>query len=79
MHLTLTQTTINQQTYWLGTTPTGLAFVGRANGPRDEWQAFFKSANIHYDQQAKLVNASILTYPSTKRRAPLYNTKFGKL
>ncbi|MED7641751.1 UNVERIFIED_CONTAM: methylated-DNA--[protein]-cysteine S-methyltransferase, partial [Lactobacillus acidophilus] len=46
MHLTLTQTTINQQTYWLGTTPTGLAFVGRANGPRDEWQAFFKSANI---------------------------------
>ena len=52
MHLTLTQTTINQQTYWLGTTPAGLAFVDRANGPRDEWQAFFKSANIHYDQQA---------------------------
>ena len=52
MHLTLTQTTINQQTYWLGATPTGLAFVGRANGPRDEWQAFFKSASIHYDQQA---------------------------
>ncbi|MCT4458647.1 methylated-DNA--[protein]-cysteine S-methyltransferase [Lactiplantibacillus paraplantarum] len=51
MHLTLTQTTINQQTYWLGATPTGLAFVGRANGPRDEWQTFFKSANIQYDQQ----------------------------
>lgn len=90
MHLTLTQTTINQQTYWLGTTPTGLAFVGRANGPRDEWQAFFKSANIHYDQQANQQACQELhdyltgqrqhfDIPSTKRRVPLYNNKFGKL
>lgn len=47
MQLTLEQTTIEQRTYWLGTTTTGLAFVGRENGPADEWQHFFPTASSH--------------------------------
>ncbi|WP_048000457.1 methylated-DNA--[protein]-cysteine S-methyltransferase [Lactiplantibacillus herbarum] len=52
MQLTLTQTTIAGQTYWLGSTTHGLAFVGRANGVTDEWQAFFPTATAVHDDRA---------------------------
>lgn len=52
MQLTLTQTTIAKQTYWLGSTTHGLTFVGRADGPADEWQTFFPTATAVQDAQA---------------------------
>ena len=52
MQLTLTQLTITEQTFWLGSTSRGLAFVGSANGPTDEWQQFYPTATTHVDPNA---------------------------
>ncbi|MFC6295533.1 methylated-DNA--[protein]-cysteine S-methyltransferase [Lactiplantibacillus daoliensis] len=61
MDLTLTKITIGQQTFWLGSTTKGLAFVGSANGPDDEWQQFYPDANTHFDDTANQMTAQALT------------------
>jgi len=52
MQLTLTQFTVNEQTFWLGSTALGLVFVGSANGPADEWQQFYPTATTHVNPSA---------------------------
>lgn len=52
MQLTLTQLTIDTQTFWLGSTAQGLAFVGSANGPENEWQPFLPTATATLDANA---------------------------
>jgi len=61
MHLTLTNTTINQHTYWLGSTERGLAFVGSPDGASDEWQAFFPQATALTDATANQAACQALT------------------
>ena len=61
MALTLTKITIGQQTFWLGSTTKGLAFVGSANGPDDEWQQFYPDAIAHFDDTANQLTAQALT------------------
>ncbi|BDZ31767.1 methylated-DNA--[protein]-cysteine S-methyltransferase [Lactiplantibacillus sp. WILCCON 0030] len=55
MQLTLSQVTINQQTFWLGSTLQGLAFVGRANGPANEWRDLLPTATSQIDPAANQV------------------------
>lgn len=61
MKLVLSSVTIDHQTYWLGSTIQGLAFVGSANGPKNEWQRFYPEATPSIDQQANQVAATALT------------------
>ncbi|MFB9768586.1 methylated-DNA--[protein]-cysteine S-methyltransferase [Lactiplantibacillus modestisalitolerans] len=78
MHLSLTQTTIATQTYWLGQTANGLAFVGRANGPKDEWRDFFPAATAtvepNANQAAQAVLRDFLTGKTLRFDAPLDDT-----
>ncbi|RRK11353.1 methylated-DNA--[protein]-cysteine S-methyltransferase [Lactiplantibacillus garii] len=61
MQLTLTKTTIAHQTYWLGSTERGLAFVGSANGPQDEWSRFYPAASAVVDTHANQTARQALT------------------
>lgn len=61
MILTLTQTTVQSQTYWLGSTAQGLAFVGSANGAATEWQDFFPTATPVTDSTANQAAITALT------------------
>ncbi len=60
MQLKLYRTTINHQTYGLGSTKIGLAFVGKANGPADEWHQFFPAATTTIDEAANRPAATAL-------------------
>ncbi|ETY73359.1 methylated-DNA--[protein]-cysteine S-methyltransferase [Lactiplantibacillus fabifermentans] len=61
MNLTLSQLTLAHTTYWLGTTTQGLAFVGRANGPANEWQTFYPQATTFLDAGGNQAAAQALT------------------
>ncbi|MFD1421589.1 methylated-DNA--[protein]-cysteine S-methyltransferase [Lactiplantibacillus songbeiensis] len=61
MQLILTNITIQQRHYWLGSTTHGLAFVGSPNGAADEWRQFFPQANASIDEQANQVAGQALT------------------
>lgn len=61
MQLTLTELTVNEQHFWLGSTSRGLAFVGSANGPDDEWQQFYPTATTHVDPTANQAASRELT------------------
>lgn len=61
MQLTLTQLTITEQTFWLGSTSRGLAFVGSTDGPANEWQQFYPTATTHVDPAANQAASCELT------------------
>jgi len=61
MKLTLTKLTIKSQTFWLGSTTKGLAFVGSANGSADEWQNFLPTATATLDPDANQLASQALT------------------
>jgi len=61
MRLTLTKLTIATQTFWLGSTTKGLAFVGSANGSDDEWQKFLPTATATLDPTANQGASQALT------------------
>ncbi|WP_432374454.1 methylated-DNA--[protein]-cysteine S-methyltransferase [Lactiplantibacillus pentosus] len=69
MQLILTNTTIDQHTYWLGSTDQGLAFVGSRDGSRDEWQSFLPTAEAVYRPDANQSAAQeMAAYLSGKRQ-----------
>ena len=70
MKLVLSSTTIDHQTYWLGSTQQGLAFVGSANGPKNEYQRFYPEATPIIDQQAnQLAVTALATYLTGKSQS----------
>lgn len=81
MQLTLTKMTFQYHTYWLGSTPQGLAFIGGQDAPADEWQRWFKTAIIDptANQTAKAALTDYLAGRSTTFSLPLdqtYGTPF---
>ncbi|MFC6163654.1 methylated-DNA--[protein]-cysteine S-methyltransferase [Lactiplantibacillus dongliensis] len=78
MQLILTNITIQQRHYWLGSTPRGLAFVGSPNGAADEWCHFFPQATTTFDEQANQAAGqaldAYLTGQSTTFDLPLDQT-----
>ncbi|AVK63667.1 methylated-DNA--[protein]-cysteine S-methyltransferase [Lactobacillus sp. CBA3606] len=83
MQLTLTVATITSHHYLVGSTPIGVAFIGRADGPANEWQTFFPAATARVvptaNQAAIRALTAYLTGKQTTFTCPLdvsYGTPF---
>ncbi|AVK61075.1 methylated-DNA--[protein]-cysteine S-methyltransferase [Lactobacillus sp. CBA3605] len=61
MQLTLTVATIMSHHYLIGSTPIGVAFIGRADGPDNEWQDFLPAATAQVVPTANQAAIRVLT------------------